>query len=707
VDSVAEERKYRILIVDDEKEARLVLRMMVERSGYQVIEAKDGEEALLLYDEAQPDVVLMDVMMPHLDGFSTAQQLLEMSQYEIPIVMVTALHDEDSVEKAFRIGATDYLTKPVTISVLRHRINRLIRTKTAEENLQQIIEDQKILHRIDRELGYTLDLNRVLNLAMDSSMRRTGASACIVAWIEPSRQQLQKLASIGSIDLLAKPISLDELQNPDHPLHSAFKPNATLTEIALNDFHTRILLPLIVQNETAGVIVLENILSGYYNTSDLNFLNHLAGRTSAAIDKSRLYQYSQQHNLQMDRLNEITTALSRSFEQKEMRQMSAQGLVVLLEGTCGIFYSLDKNNHTLVVEHGFRLEETTDILPAVGSTISLKPHSALLKQLHEGPVQFQVAGENFSDELMLFVKGTGIQAGLLVPLIFEDKFIGLLLLGESRFTRYYNADEKALARSFGNHTTILLRQADLFNQIRQLEEVKSEMIRMASHDLKNPLLQVGGYLDLLVRTMTDISPEQREFINRISAGTKKMNSLLEDILNLERVESHLTTELEPVDIRRVLMEVVAGLQPQADIKSQHFVIDIAESDAVVLGNEIQLQQALTNLVGNAIKYTPLQGTVMVKCFVENDNLKFQVRDTGYGIPKDRQSRLFERFYRARTPGTEEIPGTGLGLSLVKTVIERHGGQVWFESEEGKGSTFGCTLPIKTSANIPSSAETEA
>src|SRR5687767_14548457 len=116
---------------------------------------------------------------------------------------------------------------------------------------------------------------------------------------------------------------------------------------------------------------------------------------------------------------------------------------------------------------------------------------------------------------------------------------------------------------------------------------------------------------------------------------------------------------------------------------------IGNEALIVLGNEVQLQQALTNLVGNSIKYTPPNGKVDVKIQAENGEFRFEVSDNGYGIPEDRQAKLFERFYRARTPGTEDIPGTGLGLSLVKTVIERHGGKVWFKSEEGKGSTFGC------------------
>ena len=118
---------------------------------------------------------------------------------------------------------------------------------------------------------------------------------------------------------------------------------------------------------------------------------------------------------------------------------------------------------------------------------------------------------------------------------------------------------------------------------------------------------------------------------------------------------------------------------------------------MIFGSEIQLQQAYSNFIGNAVKYTPPEGDITVRAWVENSQFMFEVEDNGYGIPSDRQERIFERFYRAHAPGTEKITGTGLGLSLVKTVVERHGGEVWLQSEEGIGSIFGCALPLMEDA----------
>lgn len=283
---------------------------------------------------------------------------------------------------------------------------------------------------------------------------------------------------------------------------------------------------------------------------------------------------------------------------------------------------------------------------------------------------------------------------MIIPRLEDDKVESLIVVSDSRFERHFNNDEVGLARSLGDHITVMLQQANLFAEIKELEEVKSEMIRMASHDLKNPLLQVKGYLDLLLKTLGDkLSEQQREFATRITSGTDKMNNLLEDILNLERIESHSTTQLDTINLRFTLHQVAEALRPQAELKNQTMSVSIDSDDAYLMGNELQIQQAFNNFINNAIKYTPEAGSVMVRGKVEDGEFRFEVEDTGFGIPKDRQDKLFERFYRARTPGTEDIPGTGLGLSLVKSVVQRHGGDVWFKSQEGKGSIFGIWLPV--------------
>jgi two-component system sensor histidine kinase ResE len=208
-----------------------------------------------------------------------------------------------------------------------------------------------------------------------------------------------------------------------------------------------------------------------------------------------------------------------------------------------------------------------------------------------------------------------------------------------------------------------------------------------------------GYLGLLEKTLGDrLSKQEVTFMENARRGTERMDSLLTDILNLEKIESQREAAWQDVQIVSILGDVVDSLRAQAEFKSQAYVTTLLEEDVIVKGSETQLKQAFTNFVGNAIKYTQEEGTVQIRSEIKDSRFYFEVEDNGYGIPEERQEHLFERFYRAHTPGTEHIEGTGLGLSLVKSVIERHGGEVWFSSEVDKGSTFGFWLPLSKNNN---------
>ncbi|MCI0710113.1 MAG: ATP-binding protein [Chloroflexi bacterium] len=688
--------KYTILIVDDDEDARLVLKMMVQRDGYQVYEAADGLEGLQRFEEVHPDVVLMDAMMPRMDGFTAAQKIIEdYEDREVPVVMVTALNDDGSIQRAFKIGASDYITKPVQVSVMRHRIERLVRTKAAEDGLHKIISDQRFLSRLDRDLGYTLNTQRVLTLTMDIVLRRSGGSSCTIGVINRASRRLERAAALGGPKWLEEPVPEQDLLNDNHPLSLAFSESSQIHEVPQSDDRVRLLVPLVVEGKPEGVVVVDNVMARFLDQTDRDFLQQVASRAAITLSKTRLYERSQLYNKKLDYLHQISTAISSSLNRDDMLEMSTRGLAVLLDGSSAFFCDYDRRNKQLMVRANFVVEGMADTPPDVNKKIDVTKDGDAMKRLHEGVVQFQASRLSDDDPLNFFVMRFGLTAGMAVPRLQDDVVESLIVVADSRFERHFSDDEVGLARSLGDHITVMLQQANLFANIKELEEVKSEMIRMASHDLKNPLLQVRGYLDLLLKTMGEaLSEQQREFASRITSGTDKMNNLLEDILNLERIESHSTTQLDTINLRFTLHQVVESLRPHAELKRQYLSANIGEEDAYIMGNELQLQQAFNNFINNAIKYTPEAGKVTVRGRVEDGEFHFEVEDNGYGIPKDRQDKLFERFYRARTPGTEDIPGTGLGLSLVKSVVQRHGGDVWFKSEEGKGSTFGIWLPVK-------------
>lgn len=239
----------------------------------------------------------------------------------------------------------------------------------------------------------------------------------------------------------------------------------------------------------------------------------------------------------------------------------------------------------------------------------------------------------------------------------------------------------------------------VFNDVTtliELNKLKTRMIRMASHDLKNPLARILGYATLLqeIRRSTPFPEDSGPFLDHITEGAQQMNEIISNILSLEQIRSQGVMQRN-FDLRQVTMEVIG--QQRADIaaKKQSLVTEIAPEPLVMTGTDIHLSQAVGNLLSNAIKYTPSGGTITVHLQRQgNHRARLEVIDTGLGIPESAQKDLFTEFYRVRTRATAAISGTGLGLSLVKSVIEAHQGRVGFQSKEGAGSTFWIEVPLE-------------
>ncbi|MCA9882068.1 MAG: CHASE2 domain-containing protein [Anaerolineae bacterium] len=229
------------------------------------------------------------------------------------------------------------------------------------------------------------------------------------------------------------------------------------------------------------------------------------------------------------------------------------------------------------------------------------------------------------------------------------------------------------------------------SELVALNELKTRMIRMASHDLKNPLARIKGYAELI--TMDGNLPEEEaRFMSYIMISGTEMENIINDILSLEHLHSG-EMDQEPLALNKLVRELVSRHEPDFDGKHQHIVLDLPQDDMKVVGDYRTLGQAISNLLSNANKYTLDDGQISVHMRQEGDQVVLSIQDNGLGIPSDSQSKIFTEFYRVRTRTTAHISGTGLGLSLVKEVVEQHGGKVWFESVEGEGSTFFMSLPL--------------
>ncbi len=232
------------------------------------------------------------------------------------------------------------------------------------------------------------------------------------------------------------------------------------------------------------------------------------------------------------------------------------------------------------------------------------------------------------------------------------------------------------------------------SHFKALDQIKNEFLATATHDLKNPIFAVMGYSDLLDKA-GPLNPMQTDFVQRIRHAASQMQDLVVNLLDVARMEMGIELKLDVMDLNALLADSVKEFRPQAEAKGQQLELKLGREPLNVLGDGLRLQQVMRNLVGNAIKYTPNRGRVVVsgeeRGSGEGRVAVVKVEDNGVGIPLESLPHLFEKFYRVRTAETQDIEGNGLGLAIVKSIIEQHHGEVHVESVVGKGSCFWFTL----------------
>lgn len=228
---------------------------------------------------------------------------------------------------------------------------------------------------------------------------------------------------------------------------------------------------------------------------------------------------------------------------------------------------------------------------------------------------------------------------------------------------------------------------------KEVDRAKSEFIASVSHDLKSPLTVISGYVDLLKDNVSSTNRLAMQSLGEISSSVVRMKDLITALLDLAQIESGLVQAREPVHLSKTIDDVVSEFRLPAEEKKVDLHREAPDDLPMVSGDPVRLRQAIANLVGNAVKFTPRGGSVVVSAHVEEGYLVVQVSDSGPGIAIDMQVGLFGKFYRVAVPDTNAAEGHGLGLAIVKSVVEAHDGRVWVQSAAGQGSVFGFEIPI--------------
>ncbi len=292
-----------------------------------------------------------------------------------------------------------------------------------------------------------------------------------------------------------------------------------------------------------------------------------------------------------------------------------------------------------------------------------------------------------------------------IPLLSQERLIGILSL-ESAEASHFTAEVFESLKLVTVRVAVALDNANLYqvsqkqlaelqalySKISHLEQLKTDMISVAAHDLSNPITIIMNYVWLLRESLEgQITEDQRFLLDSIEQASSRMRNITTEILSLDRIQRAAETS-QTMDLCKLVEDVFQAYREQAKIKSQGFELTVSGTTQNVRGDAAQIREAMANLVSNAIKYTPDGGRIDVRLREVTTKAIFEVQDNGFGVPISQQDKLFKPFSRAATKETDNIEGVGLGLHLVKNIIERHHGSMIFRSIYGEGSTFGFELP---------------
>jgi signal transduction histidine kinase len=233
------------------------------------------------------------------------------------------------------------------------------------------------------------------------------------------------------------------------------------------------------------------------------------------------------------------------------------------------------------------------------------------------------------------------------------------------------------------------------SQQAAIDKAKDEFVSLASHQLRTPLSTISWYLEMVLGgDVGKVTDEQKKYLNEVFAANQRMVTLVNSLLNVSRIDlGTFAIEPQPTDLKVTVANVLTELSSQIQTKQMKIVTDFVEGLKLYNADPKLMHIIFQNLISNAVKYTPAKGQVVITITSGHDKLLITVADNGYGIPKNQQAKIFTKLFRADNAIAKDTDGTGLGLYLIKAIVEEAGGTISFTSQENEGTTFVIKLPL--------------
>jgi GAF domain-containing protein len=596
------------------------------------------------------------------------------------------------------------------LTTLAGQLSTVIDNARLFDETQLRVRELTALTEASMALNEAEDLDTVLNVVLEQALRLLGSHEGSVILIDPpDGNTLRIVAERGLGPEIVEAFNRRPVYIHEGTYRRALSgarmvevPDTSTDPDFLHDVGSRARqvtnIPLITERGAIGLIASEGVPP---DDTTRRLLTALADMAAVAIDKERLHQET------ADRLAEVSTLYTLSTQ-----ITSSLSLTPVLESIVNILkITLDCRACSI-----FLIDPTAEYLTLqAGSGMDKRWKGAARLRIGEG-----VSGRVIEEQRSIYVPDTqkepefiffdpNIRSLLVVPLIARDKVIGTLSIDdikpnafdkEVRLLTIAAAQASAAIESAQLYESLQRSYGELeqaYNELRQLDKMKSEFVQNISHELRTPLTFIKGYVELLVDgDMGDLSEEQEIALDIVMNKAEALSRLVDDILSLQQAERE-RQRFETFSLADLGHAAVRSAQASAAELEIVLVDQIPGRLPMVSGDRQRVGQIFDNLLQNALKFSNPGDSITVRMKLQGTFILTEVEDTGIGIPREQLDRIFDRFYQVDGTTTRRFGGTGLGLAIVKQIVENHGGEVGVASTLGEGSTFFFTIPLAVGA----------
>ena len=560
------------------------------------------------------------------------------------------------------------------IQALASQLEARVVERTAQ--LQREQQNTETLLRILTEVSSSLDLDRALNRTLSMLNEAIGAEQGTIMLVHAEDNLLHYRAGYGYLTdrtetgtrgftmRIGEGLAGWVVQNREAVLVNDLRqdPRWVRSSKSGQDHRSAIIVPMLVGEDVIGVLMVFQRIENFFSSEMLNLVKAIASQVAVAINNAHLYE------LIRDQAERLGVMLRKEQEEASRSQAILEAVAdgVLVTGPDDRITFVNSSTERILA-----LEETKMLGGPLDSFVGLFGKAAsewmqTIQHWSENPASYEL-GDTYAEQLEL--ENGRIALVHLAPVILQNDFLG---------------------------TVSIFR--DITHEV-EVDRLKSEFVATVSHELRTPMTAIKGYVDILVMGAAGaLNENQTHFLDIVRSNIDRLNTLVGDLLDISRIESgRVTLNPQPVDLCEVAEDVIQEVQRRAqnEKKPMDIALDVPAKVPPVLGDAERVRQILGNLVDNAYHYTPENGRIRVGIHLVNGDVQVDVQDTGVGVAPEDQARVFDRFFRGENPMVLATPGTGLGLPIVRQLIEMHNGRIWMTSTgiAGEGSTFSFTLPV--------------